>query len=436
MKVITLPSWLKIATWLLLGSLITFSFKKPTLFWQNANINDLLLATSFFCLLVAWYKKQIKFSIPRWVIVSMGLIFATQLIGTAISAFQFNTFAPGALREYSRIIAAFIIAIEVYVIGIHNQRFVTLSLWALAVSSIVLPFVFYMPPSVLHFFLDESQTRFTGLLYDPNYFATLQLLPTFILLWLALDQSYARNMVLRITCFILFSYSVSSIIWSGSRGGVFGLIIGLGVLALFFMWKLPIRRSLLTILLVIVGCLLAYVIVPRSGKENITSRAQTIVIKTDTQSPLVHSLPQNSIFKKIAEPVARLSARQGRFQIWQSAVSEFMKNPFGYGPDYGNSADIQGADNDHHRVAHNSVLQILLTGGIAFFALSVFVIFVFLKKVIVYKGPFGEIHYLVASLIGIGAAALFLDSLWSRWIWIMIALIAVLRERAYPTMNE
>jgi hypothetical protein len=428
----SMPSWLKIATWLLLGSLATFSFKKPTLFWQNANINDVLLALSTLCFIIAWYKKQIRFALPKWSIVCIALIIATQLIGTFVSLFHFGVFAPDALREYSRIAAALIVAIEVYTIGVTIARFVRHALIALVLSSIILPIIFYLPAHALRFFLDESQTRFSGFLYDPNYFATLQLLPAFILLWFSFDRSAARSILMRGASFILFAYSVSSIIWSGSRGGVFGLVVGLGVLGLFFLWKLPFRRALALITLIIAGCMFAYVLAPRIGKHDIAARAQTIVAKTNSSSPIAHSLQKNRILKKVAAPVARISGQQGRFVIWQSAWGEFKKNPFGYGPDYGNNADIVGDNNDHHRVAHNTLFQMLLTGGIAFFGICIVALYVFLKRIIRYRGTLGEIHYLTASLIGIGAAALFLDSLWSRWIWITIALIAVLLHSKRP----
>lgn len=436
-----MPSWLKIATWLLVASLATFSFKKPTFFWQNVNLNDLLLAASFACFIVAWFKKQIDVSFNKWILAGFVAAFATQLIGTTISVTVFGVFAPDTLREYARIIAAYIVCLEVYTIAKQNHGFVKTALYALAASSVLLPFMIYAPQSILPFFLDESRTRFMGFLYDPNYYATLQILPAFILLWISFQRTRDRHWTISVTAFLLFSLSVGSIIWSGSRGGVAGLAVAAMVIIGFILWKLPWKTASVYTLLVIVGCTMGYKLMPDHGKQNITARAQTIIVATvpepikpnamtsiSTSSTASGSASpiQLSVLKKIMTPLFKLTAQQGRFPIWANAWKKFLDNPFGYGPGYGNVVDIQGSYNDHHRVAHNTALQILLTGGIILMIIVAMGIFVLGNTVLAFRGPLGEIHYLVAALVGIVIASLFLDSLWSRWIWIIVALIAAI----------
>ncbi len=420
-----MPSWLKIATWLLLASIATFSFKKPTFFWDKTNINDLLLLLSFACLIVAGIKKEIQLPICRsvliWGIIGLGSI----VLATTISILHLHILAPQALREYARIFADSAIAYEIYCIGSVDGSLVCKSLSALVLSSILLPFIFYAPISIRTFFLDDSLTRFTGFLYDPNYYATLELLPAFIFAWKAFTDLYKKKRLLSIISFLLFSLSIGSIMWSGSRGSVAGLLVGMATVIGFGMWKkISYKKLGVLVCLLITGLLLGYVLLPRTGQQNITSRVGAI---TQAQPPLENGAKPSGILH-IPAPLQEISAQQGRQVIWENALVQIINNPLGYGTDYGNVTDIQGGNNDHHRVAHNTFLQILLTGGVVLLVTLTVGTLALARKIMAARAPFGVIYFLSAALISIMAAGFFLDSLWSRWVWIIIGLLLLLAE--------
>lgn len=281
---------------------------------------------------------------------------------------------------------------------------------ALVAATVLLPIIFYGIPGFLSFFLDASQTRFTGFLFDPNYFASFQILPAFILLWIAIEKPFSKKIGWSVISFFLFILSVGSIVWSGSRGGMAGFIVGIIVMIGCFFWKYSWKKATCVALITVVGCLIAIVIIPSVGKEQIHARIQSIIVKNN---PDEHP------------SVIPFSARQGRGAIWKSAYYEIIKNPLGYGPDYGPTADIVGVNNDHHRVAHNTLLQILLTGGFGLLIVILIGGYWLGKKFFLSDCPLSELHYLFSALVGIIAAGVFLDSLWSRWVWVTIALILV-----------
>lgn len=425
----SMPSWLKIATFFLLASLLTLWLKKPTVFWYNTNINDFFLMVSMFFFSGSIIKREV--ALPRLIrsfLIGAGLILGTLLLGTLLSYVSYHTVAPDALREYVRAISAGFIFFELLIIGFSYKKIIPTILGILAIPSIIIPILLYLPISSIQFFLDDSHSRFMGFLYDPNYFATLHLLPTFILLWICFTQPFGKKLWISITSLALFSCSVAAIIWSGSRGGIAGLCVGLGILCVLILLKTPFKKSLLMMSLIIIATASSYVVLPRHGQLNVMHRIDVI---TETGSPQVLTNATTIAAPTPVPLVSKFAARQGRFPIWKSAFEYIIKNPFGYGPGYGNTIDIVGADNDHHRVAHNTLLQILLTGGWLLLGILGFGGIMVTRNVLISKTPFGVLEYLYACLISILTAALFLDSLWSRWIWIIIALMIVIYHHTH-----
>lgn len=428
-----MPSWLRIATWLLLASCATFAFKKPTLFWNNTNLNDLFLLFGFVSLLVAIYKKEITVTIPRNIQIYFGIGILSLAIGTIVAYLITQKISPSFVRETIRMCAALAALFSVYFIGKADSTFPKKALIALSVSSVLLPFIFYLPWENLIFLLDASHTRFTGFLYDPNYFATVQLLPTFILFWITVARPLGKSIFISTASFLLFAYSIASIIWSGSRGGFIGIGAGIVTLIGFMFWKLPFRRASLYTGLICLGFVLSFIVMPPVARTHVTGRMNLIVLEPPTSSviptpnsssttPTINPSPQ---LTPVLAPILKFTARQDRLAIWESSLRSFIRNPLGYGNGYGEVANITVAGNNELRVAHNTILQILLVGGIVLFVLSTIGIIALGKAVYRSQNSFGELHYLTAALVGILVAAVFLDSLWSRWIWIMIGLILV-----------
>lgn len=410
-----MPSWLKIATWLLLVSIGTMFIKKPSIFFP-VNINDIFLLLSFISFSIAVYKKELSISFSKKTLVLLGMGVGTLIVGSFISIAFFGVFTVGALIAYMRIISVLILFIEAYSITRNDPTFASKALFALAISSVFLPLMFYSPLSIRTFFLDNSLHRFAGFLVDPNYFASFELACSAILFWFAVKPSTSKNGLLpKFFYFILFAYSIGSILWSGSRGGFFGLIIMLVTIIGFLLWKLPLKKSIVFILILLVGCVAGYGVLPSSAKYSVALRIHNI------QNPYYAPPGQDPFLVKI-------SGQQNRIAIWKSAVHNIIRNPLGYGPSYHETATIQGDPAEPHRVAHNTILEILLTGGIGLIVTLTVALYWLFKGI--YRDSWSdELFILIPILIGLFATGLLLDSLWSRWIWLVLALIAAISSR-------
>ena len=400
------PSWLTTATYFLLGSLLTLSFKNPPL-WGSFNVNDLLLIISFVCFLIAVQKKQIVVTIHKKIIYGFLIALASLILGTLISFIFFHAYAKVALNEYARIIADLIICCEVYCIGVHDTTFVKKAVIAIIAPSLVIGILIYSPPSLLAFALNQS-SRFSGFLVDPNYYASFQILSSILLLWVMSQYQSGKNILIAFIAFILFTCSVASVIWSGSRGGIFGLAVGILVLIAFMFWKQSFKKAFVCAFIIIIGCTVSLFIIPNKGRHEIASRAKVIQTPTTETSRL---------------SVIPFTGRQDRVNIWQSSLRTIAKNPFGYGPGYYQVTDIGGNSNDHHRLAHNTLLEIILMGGFELLVVISIGLYVLGKRIVLSSLPIGELHYLSAALIGILGSSLFLDSLPLRWIWVTIGLL-------------
>jgi len=86
--------------------------------------------------------------------------------------------------------------------------------------------------------------------------------------------------------------------------------------------------------------------------------------------------------------------------------------------------NIKGEGIDH-RLAHNFILETLLTGGILLFLLLVTLIFYLIYSAFKNspKNRLSEINILIAIFMGLIISGIFLDSITIIWIWIVMALI-------------
>jgi O-antigen ligase len=168
--------------------------------------------------------------------------------------------------------------------------------------------------------------------------------------------------------------------------------------------------------IILCACSASFFLLPSVAKNNIIYRIQNISEITTSQ------------------PLSGLTAGQGRGGIWKNAISSLQKNPLGYGLGYHEIADING-DGLPHRIAHNTLLQILLTGGIPLFLLSILGIYTVTRKVLTAPVSFSVRYYLFSGLIAVSVGGLFIDSLLTRWIWVMIALVILSSSSHLKTIS-
>jgi O-antigen ligase len=408
-----MPSWLKIATWLLLASLATLGFKKPTL-WLVFNWNDLFLMASLVAFSIAAIRKEITVSVPRTLVKAFLLGLATIGIGSLISFFAFNVTAPIAPMEYARIVASLAICLEIVILGRAQSTFWKKALIAVTFPTLIFMGLMYAPASIRAFVMDDSQGRFSGLLFDPNYFASFMILPAFIWSWFTASNFFKRRWLLGVLSLIGCILSCGLILWSGSRGGILGLALGLITLIIMTVRKLSLQQAAVLIMLILVGVGGFWLLMPQSAKNHMAMRLDNLIHHSDQGTTL------------------QLGAKQNRISIWKSAIGEIKKNPLGYGPGYHQTANLIGDEHDEHRVAHNTILQMILTGGWLLLVLCMIGLGWMVTDAWHAAIPFGPWHFIFAAGIALAGVGCFLDSLWSRWVWVTLGLLIVLRHTKNP----
>jgi O-antigen ligase len=278
------------------------------------------------------------------------------------------------------------------------------------------PFIYI--PEVSRYFLFQGN-RFEGLFNDPNYFVTFQVIPTLLVFYFILREN--KNIKSRVFLFIILCFSVGLIIWSGSRSGLLGLIASFVTLIFLIAPKMTSRKLIGIVFLIIISFPIGFYLIPQESKNDVAFRIHKIQASPTTTTTTL-STP--------VELIPNIAANQDRLNIWKDSLYFIARDPFGYGADYNEIIDIKG-DNESHRVSHNFELELLLTGGIGLFILINFGLLRLLTKAIRISRvqEFNERDILISILIGILISSMFLDSLASRWIWIIVALIIVYNEQ-------
>lgn len=397
------PILMTTAGWLILASIATLGFKQSALVWAF-NLNDIFLMAGTAFLFAGYLFRESPLPFPRRTTVWFGVGILTIVAGTLYVIVTHEGFAPVALKEYLRMAACIATVGGVYVLSRFDESFAKKSLYALALPSVLTPLIVYLPNRLLPLVLDESLTRFAGFLVDPNYFASIQILSAFALLAVSFTMPSGKKVWAAIPGMILFSLTVGTILWSGSRGGVIGLMLGLVIFAVFAVWKKPSGKTVLAACAVAIACMTSFFVMPKTARNDILSRSANIVDRNASSVPM------------------SIAGQQGRLEIWRNSIGPIAKNPFGYGLGYHEITDIHG-DGKPHRVAHNTILEILLTGGIALFALCATGFVILAKRSIFFGTRISKIHYVFFGLVGTLGSSLFLDSLLSRWIWVAIGIV-------------
>lgn len=403
MKKSLLDLLVNLSTAFLLASLATLSFKNPVLLWAlNANDVFLLLSLGFLAIFAFLTKQSITF--PRKALLVLFAVIASIVLGTVVSVTVFGVFPAIAVREYLRLFACIATLFLVWFFGKHTDRLMKRIILALAFPSLLLPFFLFSSQPLIFRFLDESKTRLTLFLVDPNYLASFLILQAFILIWITFAQPFGRKIWISAVSAILFSLTAGSILWSGSRGGVIGFLFSIILFLVFALWKLPFRKGVATAAVVVASLAGSYFILPDMARDNIVSRSGNIIDPT------------------ASNPFQKFASKQGRSEIWENAFMSIKTNPLGYGLGYHETTDIREAGT-HHRIAHNTILEAFLTGGIVLGLVLAACLIVLTKKTVFSKLPFSGVHYFFFALTGTLGSSLFLDSLLSRWIWVAIGIV-------------
>lgn len=399
----------RIASFFLLASIATLFIGEKTIF-LFFKINDLFLLASVSLFVIGIIARKIPVIYSKKNMLFFLLWSLTTIFGTILSLFIYRHIPLiDVLKEYARLCADFLITCLTIYYAQTNPYFLKQALIALCTGICVPLSVYVLPQEISIQLFDAPAGRFTGLFFDPNYYASFQIIPTIVMFFFMFKQyTVKKNYAVPFLLFVLASLSVGTIVWSGSRSGFIGLVCAMATLWLlsFFNSSKKITSFLLLFLMgtsFFVGILL----LPPQAHQQIASRLNVVTIPSET----------------VDASKAAFSGRQDRFTLWVNSLAYIKENPLGYGPTYHEIINIIGDSGNEHRVAHNTLLEIVLTGGIGLLVLVGFLFFYFTKNIFIVSNELGIEHVLYASAIGLSGSAFFIDCLYYRWLWVVGALL-------------
>lgn len=404
----------KISSYFLSASIFTFFITGINII-NSLKISSFLLYISVIFLMIAIFKKEINILSEIKIISYFSIFVIFIIIGMIYSFVIFDYILTiEVAKGLFHILIIFLIFVEIILLSKNNNDLPQNILWCFLFSVFIIPFIYF--PDINKYFLYDN-FRFKGLMGEPNTFSNFQIIPTILLLYFIIKGNYTK--IIQTIISILFFLSIGLILWSGSRGGLLGIIISLIFLILLLVHSIPRKKITYLIILVVMSFPIGYYFMPSQSHTNIKAR----VVNIQTQSPKEGFIQQNKI-------LGTISGQQDRLNIWKNSLFFIINNPLGYGFDYNKIVNIEG-DNIGHRISHNFELQILLTGGIGLFIIINYILLSIIIRSIknCYRKEFNEIHILLPIMIGLLISGLFLDALFLRWIWIIIALLIVYNRR-------
>ena len=423
---------IKLSRFFLLASIATTFIKIPS-YHEYLRIGDLFLFLSFIFIIIAIVKKQIDLKNNKDLIKIVLFWVGVNVLGSILSLFIYKKLPyEYIILNYARLFSCLIIFAEIILIAQQDKSILKKSIFCLLGSIIVIPMAYIFQKLGIQYLM-FSPSRFSGLLIDPNYFANFQIIPTLLLLFYIMRDNI--KIKYKVILYIGFVFSISTILWSGSRSGILGLLVAILFLLLFFIkFSSSLKVKIAVIILLVISALpLGFYLIPKNKQTPQKTEIRNIQITTSdsiVNKTQVIVIPKTKIEQKTRvetfSKISNMIAGNDRIMIWRDSIYFILRNPFGYGPGYDQIINIRG-DGGEHRVVHNFELEILLQGGILLF---IFFNYFFIKLLIkIYKSSyfnnFNEIHALVAIIIGILISALFLDSIPQKWIWVILSLIIV-----------
>lgn len=310
----------------------------------------------------------------------------------------------------------------------RSESFRKISLYCMCGISI-LSFFLFTPSLIDKFKILGNNNSLLGFHSNQNILATLILIPIAIYSQKIFSK---KKWQFKIISWALFVLSLSLIIWTGSRGGW----IAVAALIMFFIWSYSNANSSLNrfkkviamTLFVIFSLSISFTILPREVRimamdrifPNITdSDPNPEKIKTITISTAI----QKALFKSDSSISLTNVPYQNRQNIWPNAIKLFIKYPFGLGPEYARLSKALTEPDGRWVPAHNTILEIMLSGGIMLLIIVAFG-FLYITKILISFTNNNERILLSGLWIGLFVSLLFNDFFFTLpWLWIITGII-------------
>ncbi len=388
----------------------------------TGKLDSLFIIASAVLLGIALAKNEVtvEWKKIRTLSIALGIILLSILFGSVVSFFKYHSVpVREILVEWRIFFGCILIFIEIIILGAKDTQFLIRISFAF-LTSLIAVFLIYLPIPYLQNILGTDAERFTGLIGDANYYPTFMIFPFILLFYLLIREKFSRKNALRLSLFyIMMTLVIGSIFWSGSRGGLIGLLGGSGtfiIIASLHCQK-KVKRALLLSLLFASTFVSGFFLLPTHAKSDVAHRVETISPTRVIQNGVTHTVTGIKIIDAIGKD-------QDRIGLWRQGLKAALGNPLGYGFAYKENINIK--ENSDHFAAHSLPLEISLTGGILLCISLGYILIkhlgLFLKQIAAHEKIDLE-SVMFSSLIGFLLCSIFLDTLLLRWFWVELAML-------------
>ncbi len=436
-------SWEKINKGLLLLGLVALLYREGnfagTFIPKPFEIIFVILCVSTALFMLKGSKMKDFFaSIPRKILIAVCVMLGSVFLGWISASLS------GMKPNFNMILelGTFLIGIGIFLLILFyaqgNKAYARYCLYAMLVPAIYAFFIFLYPGTYLGINL---KIHFLGFTINPNTISKILLIPAMFFVSYSLFEH--RNKWIKALYIFLSASMVSLIFWTGSRGSLVSLIIGMGfilVVYIFheFTWKKIFFGSGVILAILILGqgmlpidrqeAFVHRVVLTFIHQPNIVSTLREyttgVVIYQNKEEEL-----EGTIDIKLVEP---------RLIAWPFYLKYVLLHPLGIGPDtHKDFGLVDKKGNPINSGPHNTYLEIWLWGGILGILSFIYLLYCAFKNLTErIKSSFSLTNIaLLAILFALSVSIFFDDSLSFYWFFIILAFALIEKETIAVSMH-
>lgn len=251
----------KILSCILILILLTLNITKVIYFTETLKFNialsdifvPLIIFTSLFFLNKSSIKQMFKYSIFWFCLISWIIL------TSVLALISDSVFDSGLIGIFKELIKTGICIIY-FIIGYNTLRILKKETFKLTWSISILLFIvggfaiYILTINGIYFWSDDPNyiNYFMGTDTDPNHAATFLTVSFF---GMGIFSLYTKNFLKKVYLFFIMGMTTIGLIFTGSRGGLFGFIIGILILIFYYSyknWKAALSLILIIFMLLII----------------------------------------------------------------------------------------------------------------------------------------------------------------------------------------
>lgn len=368
-------------------------------------------------------------SIKKPVWIALIVLFSSVAVGSILGGVVSHIpFSQNMLMEFGTFMIAVATFCQLAYYTASDPAFGVRALYALLSPAVFIIFVLVPHLAYSTHLITPGNVALQGFTLNTNIFSKTLLIPALFFMSYALGE--VKSVWIKFSWAVLAALTITLQLWSIERGGMLALAVGIAFVWAWytfsqFNWKKLLRNTILILLIVCAGFLMA----PLSVKKIALNR----ILNFEKNQLPAEILDQESVggifLKSVTNPtpaptVLGVQAPDSRLAIWPYYLRYIIRHPLGIGPNTHVAAHIQYQNRTFiNSGPHNSYLELLLWGGIGALGSVVYLLWYSVRNL--FRKGKELTPYVVALggiLVALSVAILFNDSIQSYWLWSILAL--------------